>query len=71
MPLQERQRQGIPGIHMDSLNEHVDKAGMQQLLGEVLHRSRPFLDSPAPELHDLTEVIISRYDYTADYQYAI
>ena len=49
------------GVHMDSLNEHMDRPDMQRLLGEVLHRTRPFLDSPAPALHNLTEVIMSRY----------
>ena len=61
-PMQERQRQGILGLHMDSLNEHLDKPDMQRLLGEVLHRTRPLLDGPAPALQALTEVIMSRYN---------
>ena len=58
--MQERQRQGIRGIHMDSLSEHLDKAEIQRLLGEVLHRSRLSLDGSAPALQDLTAVIMSR-----------
>ena len=58
--MQERQRQGIVGVHVDSLDEHLDRPEVQRLLGEVLHRSRPFLDSPPPELQVLTTVIMSR-----------
>ena len=60
MTVQERQRQGIAGIHMDCLDEHMDRPQLQRLLGEVLHRSRPFLNGPAPPLPALTEVMMSR-----------
>lgn len=59
--LQERQRQGILGIHMDSLKEHLDKQEMQKLLGEIVHRKGHQLDSPAVDLQVLTKVVLSRY----------
>ena len=58
--MQERQRQGIVGIHMDSLHEHMDRPDLQWLLGQVLHHTRPFLHSAPPALPSLTEVVISR-----------
>ena len=60
--MQERQRQGIVGIHMESLHEHMDRPDLQRLLGQVLHRTRPFLDGPPPALPNLTEVVMSRYN---------
>ena len=59
--LQERQRQGILGIHMDSLKEHLDKQEMQKLFGEIVHRKGYQLDGPALDLQVLTTVVLSRY----------
>ncbi|KAL0024068.1 hypothetical protein WJX79_002467 [Trebouxia sp. C0005] len=61
LTIQERQRQGILGIHMDSLKEHLDKQEMQKLLGEIVHRKGHQLDSPAVDLQVLTKVVLSRF----------
>lgn len=58
--IQERRRQGILGIHMKSLDEHVDKQELEKLLGEVIHQTRASSDSPAPDHRVLAKVILSR-----------
>ena len=58
--VQERRRQGILGIHMRSLDEHIDKQELEKLLGEVLHHTRAFTDRPAPDHRVLAQVILSR-----------
>ena len=58
--LQERQRQGIHGIHMRSLDEHLDQQELQKLLGEVIHHTRDSMDAPAPDHKTLAKVILSR-----------
>ncbi len=45
---QERQRQGIQGVHMRSLHEHLDQQELHKLLGEVIHHIRDSMDAPAP-----------------------
>ena len=58
--LQERQRQGIHGVHMRSLDEHLDQQELQKLLGEVIHHTRDSMDAPAPDYKTLAKVILSR-----------
>ncbi len=58
--LQERQRQGIHGVHMRSLDEHLDQQELQKLLGEVIHHTRDSMDAPAPDYQTLAKVILSR-----------
>ena len=58
--LQERLRHGIHGIHIRSLDEHVDQQMMKQLLGEVLHRAGGLPDGPAPDPQILSTVVLSR-----------
>ena len=58
--LQERQRQGIQGVHMRSLDEHLDQQELQKLLGEVIHHTRDSMDAPAPDYKTLANVILSR-----------
>lgn len=60
MAVQDRQRQGIPGIHMRSLDEHLDQQELQKLLGEVIHHTRASMDHPAPDHQVLAKVTISR-----------
>ncbi len=57
---QERQRQGIQGVHMRSLDEHLDQQELQKLLGEVIHHTRDSVDAPAPDYKTLAKVILSR-----------
>lgn len=59
--VQEHQRQGILGIHMDSLDEHLDQQQLQKLLGEVIHKSRASLDGHVPDHQVLASVVLSRY----------
>ena len=58
--LQERLRRGIEGVHIRTLNEHLDENMMKQVLGEVLHRAGPPRRSPAPDLQILSKVVVSR-----------
>ncbi len=61
MHLQERQRQGILGIHMDSLDEHLDQQELQKLLGKVIQGTSACLDDgPAPDHQMLAAVVLSR-----------
>ena len=60
MAVQDRQRRGIPGIHMRSLNQHLDQQELQKLLGEVIHHTRASTDHPAPDHQLLAKVAISR-----------
>ena len=60
MAVQERQRRGIPGVHMRSLDEHLDQQDLQKLLGEVIHHTRASTDHPAPNHQALAKVAISR-----------
>ncbi|KAL0020782.1 hypothetical protein WJX79_001465 [Trebouxia sp. C0005] len=61
LTIQERQRQGIHGIHMRSLDEHLDQQELQKLLGEVIHHTRDSMDAPAPDHKTLAKVILSRF----------
>lgn len=61
--MQERQRQGILGIHFRSLDEHMDQQQLQQLLGEVVQRAavpQRFWESTPLDPHGLSEVLLSR-----------
>lgn len=60
MHLQERQRQGILGIHVDSLDEHLDQQQLQKLLKKVIQGAGACLDGPAPDHQVLAEVVLSR-----------
>ncbi len=57
---QERQRQGILGIHMDSVDEHLDQQELQKLLGKVIQGTSACLDGPAPDHQVLAAVVLSR-----------
>ncbi len=46
---------------MEAVKQHLDKQDLQKVLGEMLHRTRAYLDGPAPDLQILTQVILSRY----------
>lgn len=52
-------RLGIEGVHIRSLNQHLDQQMIQQMLGEVL-REDPPLEGPIPDLHILPTVVLSR-----------
>lgn len=58
--VQERLRQGIEGIHISCLKEHLDQPMLEQLLREVLQRAGPKADGPAPDPKLLSSVILSR-----------
>ncbi|KAL0024407.1 hypothetical protein WJX79_011128 [Trebouxia sp. C0005] len=61
LTIQERQRQGILGIHMDSLDEHLDQQQLQQLLGKVIQGTSACLDGPTPDHQVLAAVVLSRF----------
>ena len=65
--VQERQRQGIRGIHMESLKEKLDQQELQKLLGLVLHHTGLHPERPAPDLQALTNVILSRCVFACVY----
>jgi len=58
--LQERQQQGIRGIHMDSLEEHLDQQQLQKLFKKVIQGTSACLDGPAPDHQVLAAVVLSR-----------
>ncbi len=58
--IQERQRQGIPGVHMRSLDEHLDQQELQKLVGEVIHHTRASIHPPPPDHQLLAKVMLSR-----------
>ncbi|DBA96111.1 TPA: hypothetical protein ACH3X1_001605 [Trebouxia sp. C0004] len=61
LTIQERQRQGIHGVHMRSLDQHLDQQDLQKLLGEVIHHTRASIDPPAPDHQVLAKVLLSRF----------
>ena len=58
--VQERQREGIPGIYIKSLDERLDQQQLQKLLGEVIHHTQASLDGPPIHHQALATVALSR-----------
>ncbi|DBA80580.1 TPA: hypothetical protein ACH3X1_007841 [Trebouxia sp. C0004] len=61
LTIQERQRQGIVGIHMESLDEHLDQQQLQKLLKKVTQGTSACLEGPAPDHQVLAAVVLSRF----------
>ena len=60
MAVQERQRRGIQGIYVNSLDERLDQQQLQKLLGEVIRNTKTSLDGPAINPQGLATVALSR-----------
>ncbi len=58
--MQERQRQGIQGIYMNSIKERLDQQQLQKVLGEVIYHTKAIMDAPAPDRQALATVVLSR-----------
>ena len=58
--VQERQRRGIQGIYVNSLDERLDQQQLQKLLGEVICNTETSVDGPAVNHQVLATVALSR-----------
>ena len=58
--VQERQRRGIQGMYVNSLDERLDQQQLQKLLGEVIRNTKTSLDGPAIDPQVLATVALSR-----------